>query len=95
MIRLGRITGLLLIAAGVLLLLTWMIEPLRLLWPWFRGLPLPVQFGTGAALLGLIIVLASLIHERMEDRAGDKDLLHEFDAVSPTVNTDDREGADS
>lgn len=95
MIRLVRITGLLLIAAGALLLLTWLIEPLRLLWPWFRGLPLPVRLGTGAAALGLIIVLASLIHERVEDRAGDRDLLHEFDAVSPAGNTDDREGADS
>lgn len=83
MIRLVRTTGMLMFAAGVLLLLTWLIEPLRLLWPWFQGLPLPVQLGTGAAALGLLIVLASLIHERMEDRAGDRELLDDFEVRTP------------
>jgi hypothetical protein len=78
MIQLVRTTGLLLIAAGVLLLLTWLITPLRMFWPWFRTFPLPVQLGSGAAALGLIIVLATLIHERLEDREKDRDLLDEF-----------------
>jgi hypothetical protein len=87
MIRLVRTTGLLLIAAGAVLLLTWLIEPLRMFWPWFRAFPLPVQLGTGAAALGLIIVLASLIHERLEDRAEDRDLLDEFVVRTPTADT--------
>jgi len=78
MIRLVRITGFLLVGAGAVLLLTWLIEPLRMFWPWFRSFPLPVQLGTGAAALGLIIILASLIHERLEDREADRDLLDEF-----------------
>ena len=47
MIRLVRITGFLLIAAGIVVWLTWAIEPLRAIWPWLRQLPLPIQIGFG------------------------------------------------
>ena len=86
MTRLVRTTGLLMIGAGGLLLLTWLIKPARMIWPWFRTFPLPVQLGTGVAALGLIIVLASLIHERLEDRAHDSDLLVEFEPFEEPVS---------
>ena len=78
MIRLIRIVGFLLIASGAVMLLTWAIEPLRFLWPWIRALPLPIQFGMAAAALGLLLLLGTVIWERLEDRSQDSDLLDEF-----------------
>jgi hypothetical protein len=77
-IRVIRIAGFLLISAGVVVLLTWVIEPLRALWPWLLQLPLPVKIGIVAAVLGLIVLFASLIAERWEDRERDRSLLDEF-----------------
>ena len=94
MMRLVRTTGLLMMAAGILLLLTWLIEPARMFWPWFRTFPLPVQLGTGVAALGLIIVLASLIHERLEDRESDTDLLVEFETHEAAPRTQDAEATE-
>ncbi len=78
MIRVIRIAGFLLISAGVVVLLTWVIEPLRALWPWLLQLPLPVKIGIVAVVLGLIVLFASLIAERWEDRERDRSLLDEF-----------------
>ncbi|MCP3914086.1 MAG: hypothetical protein GY711_00845 [bacterium] len=81
MIRLIRTTGFLLIVAGALVILTWLIEPLREalrnLWPWYRALPLPVQVGSGLAVIGLLILMISLLWERFEDRENDRSLLDE------------------
>jgi hypothetical protein len=77
-IRVIRIAGFLLISAGVVVLLTWVIEPLRALWPWLLQLPLPVKIGIVAVVLGLIVLFASLIAERWEDRERDRSLLDEF-----------------
>ena len=77
MIRLLRVVGFLMIGAGGLLLLVWAIEPLRFLWPWFRNLPVPIQIGLAAATAGLLLLLATVIWERLEDRDGDRDLLDE------------------
>lgn len=74
MIRLVRILGVLLIGAGAVVLLTWLIEPLRYLWPWLRSLPLALQVGLAAAAVGFILLLGSLIWERLEELEGDKEL---------------------
>jgi hypothetical protein len=73
-IRLVRILGVLLIGAGAVVLLTWLIEPLRYLWPWLRSLPLALQVGLAAAAAGFILLLGSLIWERLEELQGDKEL---------------------
>jgi hypothetical protein len=78
MIRLVRIVGFLLIGSGAVMLLVWAIEPLRFLWPWFRALPLPIQIGMTAAALGLLLLLGTVIWERLEDRDKDSGLLDEF-----------------
>ena len=77
MIRLLRVVGFLMIGIGALLLLAWAIEPLRAVWPWFRALPAPIQIGLGAAAAGLLLLLATVIWERLEDREGDRDLVDE------------------
>lgn len=75
MTQLLRITGFLLIAIGAVIVLTWFIEPLRELWPFLMRLPLPIRIGTGIAGIGLVVILASLIWERWNEREEDKSLL--------------------
>lgn len=75
MIRLIRILGFLLIGAGALVLLTWLFEPLRLAWAALLQLPWPVRLGLGVAAAGLLLVMGSLLWERLEERRSDRGLL--------------------
>lgn len=79
MTRLIRIFGFMLIAAGAIVILAWMIEPLRQVWPWFLKLPLAIQIGLGIALLGILLLTGTVIWERIEDREKDKHLLDDND----------------
>ena len=79
MIKLVRILGWLLMAIGALVILTWLIEPLRAIWPvaydWFRSLPGAIQFGLVIAAVGFLLLFSSLIWERLEDRKREGSLL--------------------
>lgn len=77
MIRLLRILGFLLIVAGIVVLLTWLIEPFRAVWPWLAMLPLPIKIGIAVAAAGFLLLLGSLIWERLEEREHDRSLLDE------------------
>ncbi len=77
MIRLVRLVGFLLIGAGALVLISYLFEPLRVVWIAMLALPWPVKLGLGAAAIGLILILGSMIWERIEDREKDRDLLKE------------------
>ena len=79
MIRLVRVTGFLLIIAGAVVILTWLIEPLRAVWPWLRRLPLPIQIGFSLAAIGLAILLGSLLWERWGERGLDRSLRDDED----------------
>jgi len=74
MIRLLRIVGFLLIAAGAIVVLAWLIKPLRFIWPWLLELPWPIQLGFGAAALGMLVLIGSLLWERLEEREYDHGL---------------------
>ena len=76
--RLFRNVGIGLILVGAVLVLAWAIEPLRLIWPWIRGLPLPIQIGVAAGILGMAVLLGSLISERIRDREADEKLRDDF-----------------
>jgi len=76
--RLLRQAGFGLIVLGVILILVWVIEPLRQLWPLIRGLPLLIQIGVVVAAIGLTVLLGSLISERIREREADKRLRDEF-----------------
>jgi hypothetical protein len=65
MIRLMRIVGFLLIVIGLLLAGSWFIEPLRLLWPMLLELPMPIRIGLAIAGIGLLIVFATVVNDRM------------------------------
>ena len=77
MIRLVRITGFLFIGVGALLILTWLIEPLRELRQLVYDLPPIVRIGLAMAAVGILILLGSLLWERYEDRENDRALLDE------------------
>lgn len=77
MIRLVRALGFVLMGAGLVVLATWLIRPLRAIWPWLRKLPLPLQIGLGAAAAGLVLLMATLLWERFEERAADRKLRDE------------------
>ena len=72
--RLLRNVGFGLIVLGVVLTLVWTIEPLRMIWPWMRGLPLLIRIGVIAAAVGFAVLLGSLISERIRESEADKHL---------------------
>lgn len=65
MIRLLRIVGFLLIVAGLLLAASWFIEPLRQIWPMLLELPLPIRIGLIISGIGLLVVFATVVHDRL------------------------------
>lgn len=77
MINVLRITGFLLIGLGAVIAGSYLIRPLRLLWPWLLALPLPIQIGGVVAGVGLLILCATIIWERYEDYDDDRTLLDE------------------
>lgn len=77
MIRLVRITGFLLMIAGAIVVMTWLVEPLRAVWPWLLQLPWPLKLGFALAAAGLTVLIASLIWERWQLRDEDRSLLDE------------------
>lgn len=83
MTRIVQILGFLLMAIGGLVILTWLIKPLRELWPIvfdvFRSWPMAVQVGLIIAAVGFLILISSLIWERIEDRKKEGDLLDNDD----------------
>lgn len=77
MIDVFRIMGFLLILSGMLVIVTWMIEPLRALWPLLLALPKPVLIGVIVAVLGLLLLMASLIWERSRDKQDEENMLEQ------------------
>lgn len=65
MTRVLRITGFLMILAGGLLAASWFIDPLRQMWPLLLTLPVPIRIGLVLAAIGLLVVLATVIHDRL------------------------------
>ena len=78
MMELIRRVGMGLVVLGVLLVVVWAIEPLGFIWPWVRGLPVPIRIGVGAAAVGLAVLLGSMITERIKERDHDKSLRDEI-----------------
>ena len=78
MTDLMRKLGVGLMILGAALVAVWAIRPIELVWPWIRGLPLPLRLGVVAAAVGIAVLLGSLIYERFKERDGDKDLREDF-----------------
>jgi hypothetical protein len=82
-IRFIRTLGYVMIVCGILSIITWLIKPLRQIWPWIAGplkdwflsLPLAIQVGAVAASGGFLLLVTSLIMERIEDRKSEKGLF--------------------
>lgn len=73
-VRLIRILGVASMVLGVLLLVTYFVTPLRILWWWYRHMPMPLQIGFGVAGAGLCILLATMLLERAANRKYDNEL---------------------
>ena len=76
--RLLRQIGFGLIVLGVVSIFFWAIEPLQMIWPWIRGLPLLIRIGVFAAVIGFAVLLGSLIAERIRESEADKSLRDEL-----------------
>ena len=76
--KLLRNVGIGLMALGVVLILVWAIKPLRAIWPWLLQLPFPIKVGVVVGTLGLVVLLGSLISERIGERESDQQLRDEF-----------------
>lgn len=74
MVRLLRIVGVAFMVVGVLLLVTYLVSPLQILWWWYRQMPMPLQVGFGVAGVGLVILLTTMLFDRAANRQYDKDL---------------------
>ncbi|NKB88269.1 MAG: hypothetical protein GKS06_08625 [Acidobacteria bacterium] len=77
MIRLLRITGFLLIGIGAAIVASYLIKPLRLLWPWLLALPLPIQIGGLIAGFGITLLCGTILWERFDNYESDRSLRDE------------------
>lgn len=75
--KLARLFGFLLLWIGTLLLLFWFIKPLRAIGTLFLQLPILLQIGLVIVAIGLILLLGTVIWERIESRKADKELQDE------------------
>jgi hypothetical protein len=72
-----RMTGAIMVAAGVLIVLSYFFVPLGRVLNWFWLLPVQLQIGFGVAAIGLTVLIISLLAERWKDRHKDKALRDE------------------
>lgn len=77
--KLARLFGFLFLWIGTLLLLFWFIKPLwvRAIGQLFLQLPLLLQIGLVITAIGFILLLGTVIWERIESRKTDKELQDE------------------
>ena len=69
-----RIVGLVMIGLGALILATYVLKPLNLVWAWFRAMPVPLQVGIAVAGIGLFVLMISLVAEKRRDDRSEGDL---------------------
>ncbi len=69
----------LMIAAGAVVVALWAIKPLRVVWPWLMKLPMPIRIGVAVAAAGLLLLVATLLWERLEEREHDRGLRDQDD----------------
>lgn len=76
--RFLRAFGFGLILLGIVLILVWVIGPLRAVWPWLMTLSLPFRIGVVISALGLAVLVGSLVSERIGEREAERHLLDEL-----------------
>jgi hypothetical protein len=63
-----RLFAFALLGTAAIIFITYMIPPLRAIWPYFKTLPGAIQFGLGAAFFGIVLLIISLLMERVAER---------------------------
>lgn len=66
-----------LILVGALIFLSWFVDPVWEILHLFTRLPVPLQFGSAVAAVGLTVLILSLLAERWTDREADAALREE------------------
>ena len=72
-----RLFAFALLATAAVIFITYMSPPLRAIWPFFRTLPGAIQIGVGAAFVGFVLLIVSLIMERIGEKGYNKSLRDE------------------
>lgn len=80
----ARRIGFAFIILGVLITLSWFIDPVWQVLHLFRKLPVPLQLGLGVAAVGLTVLMISLLAERWSDRDADSALREDTPVRPPT-----------
>ena len=73
----ARRTGFALILLGMIIFLSWFIDPVWQILHLFGQLPVPLQVGMAVAAVGLTVLILSLLAERWTDREADAALREE------------------
>ena len=79
-----RRTGFALIVLGMLIFLSWFIDPVWQVLQMFNQLPVPLQIGSAVAAVGLTVLILSLVAERWADREADAALREDAPYHPPT-----------
>ncbi|MCZ6705992.1 MAG: hypothetical protein O6942_08845 [Bacteroidetes bacterium] len=62
-----RILAYALLGTAAVIFVSYVIPPLRAIWPFFTTLPGAMQLGIGAGFFGFVLLIVSLIIERIEE----------------------------
>lgn len=62
-----RILAYALLGTAAVIFVSYVIPPLRAIWPFFETLPGAMQIGIGAGFFGLAFLIVSLVVERIEE----------------------------
>lgn len=62
-----RILAYALLGTAAVIFISYVIPPLRAIWPFFKSLPGAMQLGIGAGFFGFVLLVVSLVLERMEE----------------------------
>ncbi len=69
-----RLFAFALLGTAAVIFITYMIPPLRAIWPYFKTLPGAIQIGIGAAFFGFVLLILSLVMERAGENEYNKSL---------------------
>ena len=72
-----RRTGFDLVVLGMLIFLSWFIDPVWQVLQMCNQLPVPLQIGSAVAAVGLTVLILSLVAERWADREADAAIREE------------------
>ena len=74
MAKWARLIAIVCIIIAVGILVTYVIPPLRAVWPWLMALPMGIRVAVILITLGAVTLFATTIAERIEQKRSEGDL---------------------